>query len=146
MTPFFAVRVLGCTCVSYTTYCFMTSTPANLLYTPTLCSCWERSGLGCHLQQCRDRSYTLVLAFPSVAPMLLLQPLLFQGAYCAARGVFARKSRIPVDGEARRAEGTTRRAQSVYSSSLHLRNTGPCLLYTSPSPRDLSTSRMPSSA
>ena len=30
--------------------------------------------------------------------------------------------------------------------SLALLNTNPCLLYTSPSPRDLSTSRMPSSA
>ena len=28
----------------------------------------------------------------------------------------------------------------------YIRKNGPCLLYTSPSPRDLSTSRMPSSA
>ena len=32
------------------------------------------------------------------------------------------------------------------SFRIKTRNTGNCLLYTSPSPRDLSTSRMPSSA
>ena len=32
------------------------------------------------------------------------------------------------------------------SSGFYVRGGGPCLLYTSPSPRDLSTSRMPSSA
>ena len=32
------------------------------------------------------------------------------------------------------------------SAGMHVFTLGPCLLYTSPSPRDLSTSRMPSSA
>ena len=35
-----------------------------------------------------------------------------------------------------------RRVESLGFDTLHI----PCLLYTSPSPRDLSTSRMPSSA
>ena len=45
---------------------------------------------------------------------------------------------VPVaDGSCRMTWGTNEAIVAVY---------GPCLLYTSPSPRDLSTSRMPSSA
>ena len=49
-----------------------------------------------------------------------------------------------VDGES--PEGKTKKSESN-SVSVNLESKGfPCLLYTSPSPRDLSTSRMPSSA
>ena len=37
-------------------------------------------------------------------------------------------------------------ARSTGKAGVVLVTSGPCLLYTSPSPRDLSTSRMPSSA
>ena len=36
--------------------------------------------------------------------------------------------------------------ENTFGSVTSSRNSGVCLLYTSPSPRDLSTSRMPSSA
>ena len=51
----------------------------------------------------------------------------------------------PADGESIIAEGST----NYLRSEVAVRNImefNPCLLYTSPSPRDLSTSRMPSSA
>ena len=40
--------------------------------------------------------------------------------------------------------GTT--ANTIYSKERRIRNGSTCLLYTSPSPRDLVISRMPSSA
>ena len=44
-------------------------------------------------------------------------------------------------GEKSKKGGLTAKGRAKYN-----RATGSCLLYTSPSPRDLSTSRMPSSA
>ena len=50
-------------------------------------------------------------------------------------------------GEIRRLNEAAERAQRRQSRASSLGNIlGTCLLYTSPSPRDLSTSRMPSSA
>ena len=43
-------------------------------------------------------------------------------------------------------ERGAQRAQSAMQTSSDFRQKSHCLLYTSPSPRDLSTSRMPSSA
>ena len=51
------------------------------------------------------------------------------------------KQAEPLDGELTTPDGS-----GAISPNLVVRYTGPCLLYTSPSPRDLSTSRMPSSA
>ena len=48
---------------------------------------------------------------------------------------------FPVSNGALDIGTTSNRVRNLYTSDLHI-----CLLYTSPSPRDLSTSRMPSSA
>ena len=45
-----------------------------------------------------------------------------------------------------RTDTASRIENSSYAERVYWRSTEACLLYTSPSPRDLSTSRMPSSA
>ena len=49
-----------------------------------------------------------------------------------------------VEGEEKREEEDSKEVDQLIEQQVGLR--GACLLYTSPSPRDLSTSRMPSSA
>ena len=51
------------------------------------------------------------------------------------KDAYSRINAVVIEGE-----------QEAYSNFLDLAKLIPCLLYTSPSPRDLSTSRMPSSA
>ena len=83
-------------------------------------------------------------AFDSVDHRILLSKLYFDGFRGVLHNWFlsyltGRKQTTEVGGHISSSETIT---CGVHQGSV----LGPCLLYTSPSPRDLSTSRMPSSA
>ena len=58
---------------------------------------------------------------------------------------YARVSSTNQDLELQKQELLNAGCKTIFSESVSAKNNN-CLLYTSPSPRDLSTSRMPSSA
>ena len=61
--------------------------------------------------------------------------------------VSAQEARTQAEAAQRTAQAAQRDAEDLAETRLaELTNAKDCLLYTSPSPRDLSTSRMPSSA
>ena len=53
---------------------------------------------------------------------------------------------IGISGMGMSEEDTQKAVQNIQAADIENNIVEPCLLYTSPSPRDLSTSRMPSSA
>ena len=71
----------------------------------------------------------------------------FRCTYCMPAEIFGEKYQFLPKAKLLTFEEITRLAQLLIGlGAVKIRLTGGCLLYTSPSPRDLSTSRMPSSA